>query len=152
MQKLLYCDILHQHPKIFPNAKFRRKIKICFGYFGWNFKKLMSYLKSVIISCSTCCPSERLGPHGPVQVSTLIIHHQLQYLLPFGPVRAIWVGASFYFNKLKLVRRAAITATDDGVFEISIAEFVNMQRFIQKQKNFKLGTKNTLFRYFWAAI
>ena len=38
------------------------------------------------------------------------------------------------------------------VFEINILEFVNMQRFIQKQKNFKLGTKNTLFRYFWAAI
>ena len=28
-------------------------------------------------------------------------------------------------------------------FEISILEFVNMQSFIQKQKTFKLGTKNT---------
>ena len=37
-------------------------------------------------------------------------------------------------------------------FEISILEFVNMQSFIQKQKNFKLGFKNTLFRYIWAAI
>ena len=35
-------------------------------------------------------------------------------------------------------------------FEISILEFVNMQSFIQKQKNF--GAKNTLLRYFWAAI
>ena len=37
-------------------------------------------------------------------------------------------------------------------FKISILEFVNIQRFIQKQKKFKLGTKNTLFRNFWAAI
>ena len=38
------------------------------------------------------------------------------------------------------------------VFEIGILEFVSKQRFIQKQKIFKLGTKTTLFRYFWAAI
>ena len=38
------------------------------------------------------------------------------------------------------------------IFEISTLEFVNKQTFIQKQKNFKLGTKNSLFRYFWAAI
>ena len=37
-------------------------------------------------------------------------------------------------------------------FKISILEFVNMQSFIQKQKKFKLGTKNTLLRYFSAAI
>ena len=37
-------------------------------------------------------------------------------------------------------------------FEISIFEFINMQKFIQKQKIFKLGTKNTLLRYFWSAI
>ena len=38
------------------------------------------------------------------------------------------------------------------IFEISTLEFVNKQSFIEKQKNFKLGTKNTLFRYFWAGI
>ena len=37
-------------------------------------------------------------------------------------------------------------------FQISILEFVNMQSFIQKQKKIKLGTKNTLLRYFWAAV
>ena len=37
-------------------------------------------------------------------------------------------------------------------FEITILEFVNMQSFIQKQQIFKLGPKNTLLRYFWAAI
>ena len=39
-------------------------------------------------------------------------------------------------------------------FEISILhlEFVNMQKFIQKQKTFKVGTRNTLLRYFWAAF
>ena len=36
------------------------------------------------------------------------------------------------------------------VFVISILEFDNMQSFIQKQETFKLGSKNTLFRYFWA--
>ena len=29
----------------------------------------------------------------------------------------------------------------DVIFEISTLEFVNMQRFIQKQKIFKIGTK-----------
>ena len=38
------------------------------------------------------------------------------------------------------------------VFEISIFEFVNMRSLIQKQENFKLGTKNTLFGYCWARI
>ena len=37
-------------------------------------------------------------------------------------------------------------------FEISLLEFVNKQSFIQKQKLFKLGTKNTLLKYFGAAI
>ena len=37
-------------------------------------------------------------------------------------------------------------------FQISILEFVKMQSFIQKQESFKLGTRNTLLRYFWAAI
>ena len=36
------------------------------------------------------------------------------------------------------------------VFEISILELVKVQSFIHKQENFKLGSKNTLFRYFWA--
>ena len=46
-KKLLYCDILHQHPQISPNAKFRPKIKILkfgtkidlIGYFGLEFQK-----------------------------------------------------------------------------------------------------------------
>ena len=38
------------------------------------------------------------------------------------------------------------------VFEISILEFVNMKHFIQKQKNFKLGSKNTFFTCFWTEI
>ena len=77
-----YCDVLHQHPQIFPNTKFRPKIKILkfgtkialIGYFGLEFQK------------------------------------------------------------------------PNVLFKISILEFVNMQPFIQKQKSFKLGTKNTLFR------
>ena len=40
----------------------------------------------------------------------------------------------------------------DVEFEISILEFVNLQSFIQKQTIFKLGTKNTLLRHFWAAV
>ena len=38
------------------------------------------------------------------------------------------------------------------LLNFSILEFVNMQSFIQKQRNFKLGTKNTLLRYFWTEI
>ena len=34
------------------------------------------------------------------------------------------------------------------VFEISIFKFVNMESVIQKQENFKLGTKNTFTGYF----
>ena len=33
---------------------------------------------------------------------------------------------------------------------VFVIEFNNMQSFIQKQETFKLGSKNTLFRYFWA--
>ena len=28
LKKLLYCDILHQHPQIFPKKIFRPKLKI----------------------------------------------------------------------------------------------------------------------------
>ena len=46
-KKLLYCGILNQHPQIFPNTKFRPKIKILkfgtkialIGYFGLEFQK-----------------------------------------------------------------------------------------------------------------
>ena len=46
-KKPLYCGILHQHPQIFPNTKFRPKIKIhkfgakisLIGYFGPEFQK-----------------------------------------------------------------------------------------------------------------
>ena len=46
-KKPLYCGILHQHPQIFPNTKFRPKIKIhkfgakisLIGYFGPEFHK-----------------------------------------------------------------------------------------------------------------
>ena len=50
-----------------------------------------------------------------------------------------------------IVFSARISKTN-VVFEISIFEFVNMQSFIQKQENFKFGTKNTLFGYFRARI
>ena len=46
LKKLLYCGILHQHSQVFPNTKFRLKIKILkfgtkialTGYFGLKFQ------------------------------------------------------------------------------------------------------------------
>ena len=76
-KKLLYCDILHRHPQIFPNTKFRPKIKI--------FK--------------------------------------------FGTKIAVIWHFGLEFQKT------------NAVFEISILEFVNMQRFIQNQKTLNLGKK-----------
>ena len=46
-KKLLYCNILHQHPQIFPNTEFSPKIKILkfrtkiavIVYFGLVFQK-----------------------------------------------------------------------------------------------------------------
>ena len=76
-KKQLYCDILHQHPQIFPNKKFPPKIKI----------------------------------------------------LKFGTkISFIWYfGLEFPIINV--------------VFEISILEFVNIQRFIQRQKPLNLGPK-----------
>ena len=47
LEKLLYCNILHQHPQICPNTNFRPKIKILklrtkialIVYFGLEFQK-----------------------------------------------------------------------------------------------------------------
>ena len=56
-------------------------------------------------------------------------------------------------TKIVLIGYLALEFQKTNVkFEISILEFVNMQNFIQNQKNFKLGTKDTLLKYFWAAI
>ena len=52
-----------------------------------------------------------------------------------------------FHPKIKIVFSVRISKTS-VIFEISVFEIVNMQRFIQKQENFKLGTKNTLFGYF----
>ena len=90
-QKLLHCDILHQHPEIFPNTTFRPNMKI------------LKFENKIVL---------------------------IWYIGYFG----------LEFQKT------------DVIFEISTLEFVNMQRFIQKQKIFKIGTKNTSRRYFWAAI
>ena len=38
------------------------------------------------------------------------------------------------------------------LFEIDTLKIIQIESFIKKKKNFKFGTKNTLFRYFWAAI
>ena len=73
----MYCDILHQHPQIFPKTKFHPKIKI----------------------------------------------------LKFGTKTALIEYFGLEIQKTNVV------------FEISILEFVNMQRFTQKQKKFKLRTK-----------
>ena len=78
-KKLLYCGILHQHPQIFSNTKFRPEIKILkFGtktalvsHFGQEFQKLMPYLKSASSNLSTCKVSSKnksilnLGPKIP---------------------------------------------------------------------------------------
>ena len=79
--KLLHCGVLHQHPQVFPNTKFRPKIKI-----------------------------QKFGTKV-----ALIRYFGLEFQKP------------------------------NFIFEISILEFDKMQSFIQKQRNFKLGAKNTFF-------
>ena len=83
--------------------------------------------------------------------TVIILHQHLQ----------IFSNTKFH-SKIKILRLGTKIALNDYfglefqktnvIIEISILEFVNMQRFIRKQRNFKLGTKNTLFRYFLAAI
>ena len=61
-KKLRYCGILYENPQIFPNKKFRPKIKLLkFGtkitlikYFGLEFQKAISYLKSASSNLLTC--------------------------------------------------------------------------------------------------
>ena len=61
LEKATVCGILHQHPQIFSNTKFRPKRRILkFGISkDWNFKKLMSYLKSASWNWLTCKVSSK---------------------------------------------------------------------------------------------
>ena len=63
-----YCHIWNQHPQICIFAKFREKIKMRkFGikkcliwvFFNWNFKKVLSYLKSTPSNLYICKVSRK---------------------------------------------------------------------------------------------
>ena len=88
-------------------------------FLGWNSKKLL------------CCGI--LHQHPQIFLNTKF--QPKITILKFGTETAL------------IVFSARISKTN-VVFEISIFEFVNMQSFIQKQKNFKIETKNILFGYF----
>ena len=79
LKKLLYCDILQQHPQIFSNTKFRPKIKILkfgtktalIGYFGLEFQKTNIVFEINILEFVNMQPSIQkqknlnLGPKIP---------------------------------------------------------------------------------------
>ena len=106
LKKLLYCDILHHYPQIFPNTKFRLKIKILKfattialnGYFGLDFKKLMPYLKSTFPNLLTCKVSSKnkktlnLGLKFLFQHQTFNQHPRICETKKFHPKRKkqIW--------------------------------------------------------------
>ena len=53
-----------------------------------------------------------------------------------------------FWTKIALIGYFGLEFRKPGIIcKISTLEFVNLQSFIQKQKNFKLGTKNALFGY-----
>ena len=108
------------------NSIFKCKTKIVlFGrFFGWNLTKLL------------CCGTSH--EHPQIFRNTKI--HSKVKALKFGTKSTLIGYFGLEFKKANIL------------FEISLLEFANMQCFIQKLKKNKLRTKNTLFRYFWAAI
>ena len=84
-KKLLCCGILHQHPQMFLNTKFRPKIKILkFGtktalteYFQLELQKLMSHLKSASSNLLTYKVSSKNN-------KTLNVVPKIPYLGIFG--------------------------------------------------------------------
>ena len=103
--------------------KFRTKFPI-WKFLGWNSKKLLY--------------CDILHRHPQVFLNTKF--HPKIKIFEFATKIALIRYFSLEFQKTNVV------------FEISILEFVNMKRFFEKQRDFKLVTKIILFRYFWAAI
>ena len=102
--------------------KFRIKFPI-WKFLGWNSKKLLY--------------CDILHRHPQVFLNT-----------KFHPKIKIFKFAT----KIGLIRYFSLEFHKTNVvFEISILEFVNMKRFFEKQRDFKLVSKIILFRYFWAA-
>ena len=125
LEKLLFS--LTSAPSVCQNVVFLAKklfqmkdqYYLIWVFLGWNLKKLL------------CCGI--LHQHPQIFLNTKF--HPKKNICKFG-------------TKTSLIVFSARISKTSVVFEISVFEFVNMQRFIQKQENFKLGTKNTLFGYF----
>ena len=130
-QNLLHCDILRQHPEIFPNTTFRPNMKILkfenkivliwyIGYFRLEFQKtdVVFEIKNLLIYnvSSKNKKSLKLGPKIP-HVGIL--------------------GC----NLIKTIIR----------FLISTLEFVKLQNFIQNKQKNKITTKNALLG-FWTGM
>ena len=66
----------------------------------------------------------------------------------------IFLNAKFQ-TKIKILKFGTKTALI-GYFRLEFQKLMSylksVSSIIQKQGNFKLGSQNTLFRYFWAAI
>ena len=78
--------------------------------------------------------------------STLHQHPQIFLNIKFQPKIKIYKFGT-KTTLINWVFSGEITKTY-VVYEISFLEFVNMQSFIQKRRNFKLGTKNTYISVF----
>ena len=131
-------------------------------FLGYNLKKLLSYLTSAPSICQNLIflAKKKIFNVGP----------KLFYLGIFGAeLKKATVLWFFYINNLKffptkfwskikilkfgtkivLIGHFGLKFQKTNLdFEISIIELVNVLSSIQKQKHFKLGTKNTLLRYF----
>ena len=127
-KKLLYCGILHQHPQVFPNTKFRPKIKVHkFGtkitliwYFKLEFKKA-----NVIFEIS-------------ILEFVKITAHKMKFSI------------KSFFSKCAQIRSFL------GIWSHLLKKFLMkfffvqwMQSYIQKQKTLSLEPKVPFFSYFW---
>ena len=165
-----YCK-KHQHPQIFPTTKFLPKRRILkFGISkDWNFKKLMSYLKSASSNWLTCKVSSKnknnlnLGTKIPY-LGIFGLQLYKTYYQIFNQYRRICETIKFHpkWKKINLGPKMLYLGLWTGKLK-NCCHICNQRppiclivKFCAKTRIFKFGTKNALFecfgQQFWKTI
>ena len=134
-KNLLYCNNLHQYPKIFPITKLR--------ILRWNFKKIIPYLKPTFSNLLTCKVSSKnkktlnLGPKFFFQYQMFNQHPRICEIIKFHPKR----------KKITLGPKTLYFGLWAGMLKI-YCHICNQHPpicLIAKIRILQLGTKHALF-------
>ena len=174
-KKLLYCGILHQHPQIFANTKFRPKIKILkFGtnialieYFGIEFQKTnivfeISTLKFVYAKfCKSLQNFAKMSKFGTKNALFGYFWAGIWKQNCHIWNQHLWICLIAKFREIMKMPKFETKNALFGYFWVRIfknyCHILNQHpwiylfaKFGEKAKIPKFGTKNALFGYFWA--